>query len=317
MLKEMSIEVIRKCPNHCVHCSSSSSVECNDIIPFDTFKKVIDGSVNLHLQTLCFSGGEPFLHPNIIQMVKYVSSKNIQSYIYTSGIFINENSIRSSIPKEILLQLKKDVTKLIFNIEAVSSDAYNQIMGTHGCFPYLKQSIIDAVNLGIVCEAHFVPMKLNIDEIERTIQFCEDIGISQISFLRLVPHGRAFSNKELILLNDNELEVLKSKLAQLQKHGNHSIRIGVPLSESKSAERCEAAFGKLNIKYDGYVYPCEAFKNIPNSISRDGLPENIFEKTIDNIYHQSSYLNNIRDYIASFCQSNNCENCVGQFYIQS
>lgn len=65
----MSLEMIRKCPNHCLHCSSSSSTKCSEFISFDTFKKVVDSATNLHLQAVCFSGGEPFLHPNIIEMV--------------------------------------------------------------------------------------------------------------------------------------------------------------------------------------------------------------------------------------------------------
>ena len=298
MLREMSIEVIRKCPNHCLHCSSSSSANCNEVISFDLFKKVVDGAANLHLQTVCFSGGEPFLHPDIVKMVKYVSDKGIQAYIYTSGIYMNQKSVMSSIPRVILLQIKDVVTKLIFNIEAATDKFYNKIMGTVGCFPYLKKTVSDAVAMGITCEAHFVPMKYNIDEIEKTLQFCQDMGISKVSFLRLVPHGRALINKESILLTDKELEELKKRLLTIQKQGHYSIRIGVPLSDSQSETHCEAAIGKLNIKYDGTVYPCEVFKNISKLTTGFGMPENI------------------REFISNFCQSGNCENCAGQFFIR-
>ena len=39
MLKEISIEVIRKCPNRCLHCSSCSNENCSEIISFDKFKE--------------------------------------------------------------------------------------------------------------------------------------------------------------------------------------------------------------------------------------------------------------------------------------
>lgn len=317
MLKEVSIEIIRKCPNRCIHCSSMSSPECTEIIAYDTFRKVVEGAANLHLKTLCFSGGEPFLHPNIVEMVKYTADKGMQSYIYTSGIYIDGDNIRSSIPNNILSQIKETVTKLIFNIEAVSEDMYNRIMGTQGCLPYLRQSILDAVNMGIVCEAHFVPMKLNMGEIERTVQFCENIGISKVSFLRLVLHGRALLNKDFILLNEGELDSIKNKLKTLQNNGKLSVRIGVPLSDVTAEKHCEAAVGKLNIKYDGHVYPCEVFKNAQNRKAGDSAPDNIYDKDIEDIYYHSDYLNHIRDYIADFCPYNNCENCAGQYYIQS
>ena len=316
MFREMSIEIIRKCPNHCLHCSSSSSANCSEVISFDLFKKVVDSVANLHLQTICFSGGEPFLHPDIVKMVKYVSSKGIQAYIYTSGIYMDQKSVRSSVPKEILLQLKDFVTKLIFNIEAATNKIYDRIMGTVGCFSYLRKTVSDAVAVGITCGAHFVPMKHNIDEIEKTLQFCQDIGISKVSFLRLVPHGRALINKESILLSDKEMEALKKRLLKIHEQRHYSIRIGVPLSDSLSEVHCEAAIGKLNVKYDGAVYPCEVFKNISNLSTVFGLPENIYDKDIEEIYYHSLYLNNIRNFISNFCQSGNCENCAGQFVIQ-
>lgn len=222
-----------------------------------------------------------------------------------------------AVPKEILSQIKNSVTKLIFNIEAISEITYNTIMGTTGCFPYLQETINNAIDCGIICEAHFVPMKYNINEIEQTIQFCENNGISKVSFLRLVPHGRALINKNSILLSDTELEILKEKLMAIQCQGTHSIRIGVPLSDGVSETHCEAAIGKLNIKYDGFVYPCEVFKNAQSLLLLQGEPENIHNRSIEEIYQHSLYLNNIRSYISTFCQSNNCENCAGQFYIQS
>lgn len=317
MLKEMSIEIIRKCPNHCLHCSSSSSIKCNEMIPLDTFKKVVDSAANLHLQTVCFSGGEPFLHPNIVEMVEYVANKGLQSYIYTSGICINQSQMRFALSKELLYQIKDFVTKLIFNIEAASEDTYDRIMGTTGCFSYLQEAISNAIGCGIICEAHFVPMKCNINEIEQTIHFCENNGISKVSFLRLVPHGRALINQASILLSDVELKDLKEKLIKIQLEGTHSIRIGVPLSDNSSESHCEAALGKINIKYDGFVYPCEVFKNTQDFSLIHGEPESIYNKSLEEIYHHSIYLNNIRNYISSFCQSNSCENCAGQFYIQS
>lgn len=66
---------------------------------------------------------------------------------------------KSSVPREILFQLKDIVTKLIFNIEAATEDVYNRIIGTVDCFPFLQKTISDAVTIGIACEAHFVPMK--------------------------------------------------------------------------------------------------------------------------------------------------------------
>lgn len=313
MLTEMSVEVIRKCPNNCIYCSSSSSDDCAELIPLDVFKNIVDGAIKLHLETLCFSGGEPFLHPNFIEMIEYVKNHGIRIFVYTSGIYLDNNK-QCSIPASIMVKIKGMVSKLIFNVESCSDDTYDRIMGTTGCFTYLKESIRLAVSMGITCEAHFIPMTLNIGELDGVVKFCEEMGISKLSFLRLVSHGRASGNK-YIFLNDHELELVKKKLIVLKDSG-HSLRIGVPLSEDNSKNRCEAATGKLNIKYDGTVHPCEVFKNINIPLTSGSLPESIFNKELDDIYLNSSYLNDLRTHILDFCKSDGCENCAGQMYLR-
>ncbi len=57
MLKEISIEIIRKCPNLCLHCSSESAINCEEIISYEKFISIINGTIDLGLQTVCFSGG--------------------------------------------------------------------------------------------------------------------------------------------------------------------------------------------------------------------------------------------------------------------
>ena len=42
-MKHVSIEIIRKCPNNCLHCSSLSGINCKEKIETELVKRVIDG----------------------------------------------------------------------------------------------------------------------------------------------------------------------------------------------------------------------------------------------------------------------------------
>ena len=312
MLKEISIEIIRKCPNNCLHCSSLSDKYCNEIMPLDKFKEVVTDAAELGARTICLSGGEPFLHSDIEEMVKFVCEIGLSCYIYTSGIVLNNNCYES-ISLELLSRINKSVTKLIFNLEAAKESTYNKIMGTKGCFPKVKQSIINANDCNIVTEIHFVPMKLNMYEIEDVVELSEQLGVSKISFLRLVVHGRAQKNKDVIALSKEEYGYVKNKLKSLQTNSQISIRIGVPLSDGNSCQKCEAANGKLNIKYDGKVFPCEVFKNYDFINSLPGLvPMNIYTNRLKTIYVQSRYLICVRNISNDFLTQNDKETCIGQ-----
>lgn len=315
MLNEISIEIIRKCPNNCLHCSSTSNKFCDEIIDYEKFKSVVDDAKKLGARTICLSGGEPFLHPNIVELTSYVKQKGLNCYIYTSGIALDGGMEHSPLSKNLLKDIAGKVTKLIFNIEASNELTYNKIMGTVGCFELMKESVQEAVNMHIISEAHFVPMKININEIKSTIRLCEKLGISKISFLRLVLHGRALSNKETIMLSNIELKFLIKELQILRNESDINIRLGTPLSNIYEQYECEAATGKVNIKYDGYVYPCEVFKNDSVDFTVQGYyPDNIHEKGFQDIYMNSEYLKYVRSLVKNF-SCNNCESCVGQYLI--
>jgi len=313
MLNEVSIEIIRKCPNNCIHCSSLSDKDCTEIFKYDDFISIINDAEKLGTKTICLSGGEPFLHPNLIEMISYLHKIGLNTNIYTSGIIFDGDMNYASLSKELLNSIAGKVSKLIFNIESSNSDTYDKIMGTLGCFSLMQQSVKIANSLGIVTEAHFVPMKININEIESMVGFCKELGLSKISFLRLVIHGRAKANEKEIAFSTEELAQVKNKLESLQKQSDIKIRIGVPLSSNDSCHKCEAAKGKLNIKYDGFVFPCEVFKNDCCSTLPNGLkPDKVLNISLIDIYNNSPYLRYIRETSEHFANNKDNETCIGQ-----
>lgn len=87
MLKDLCIEIIEKCPNNCMFCSSCSNIDKDMIIQFEDFKRVVDYFYsNYGIGELSISGGEPFMHQDLYEMIKYSKSLGIKTVLFTSGI---------------------------------------------------------------------------------------------------------------------------------------------------------------------------------------------------------------------------------------
>jgi MoaA/NifB/PqqE/SkfB family radical SAM enzyme len=87
MLKDLCFEIIQACPNNCLFCSSCASIDKDKKIELDLFKKTIDYLVSLGgIEEISISGGEPFLHPDLFEMIKYCKEKKIRVVLFTSGI---------------------------------------------------------------------------------------------------------------------------------------------------------------------------------------------------------------------------------------
>ena len=316
MLSEISIEILQRCPNRCIYCSSHSNPQATHIIPFEIIKNVIDDAKSLGCKTVCLSGGEPFLHPQILDIISYIAKQQLICYVYTSGIYMKDE-VYSSLPNEYIEAIRGMVDKVIFNVEADSSALYDQIMGTDvGGFDMMKKSINDCVSSGLVVETHVVPMQVNFKHLKSIFEMCYQLGVSKVSILRLVLQGRALENLSLVKLSGKDNREVTKLIKALNESYKGKVRIGLPYSDSNCRIYCKAASDKINVRYDGNVYPCEVFKDDLLNAKLGCEPDNVWKDSFYDIYQNSSYLNVVRKSLEVFKKEDGDETCYGQFKME-
>ena len=308
MVKDLCFEIIEKCLNECMFCSSNSNCNKKQIITFENFKKVIDHFMSTGgIQELSLSGGEPFLHPQLIEMVKYTKSLHIKTVIFTSGVtkknklnnaaqkyYLKEfnNAIKEvqqnepdnqfllekirtyynnllnpteigGISKEVLNTLNDiGLDKIVFDVQAYEAETDHKIMGRkEPSRQALLDSIIRASQTNINIDIHFIPTKLNYKEIPDILELLEIAKIQNISILNFLPQGRGRINKKELLLSEKEKNEFFTILEQSKKYYTGNIRIGTPFFDEQT-HQCNAGLEKLDIKFDGTVLPCPAFKEL-------------------------------------------------------
>ena len=313
MLSEISIEILQRCPNRCIYCSSHSNPQATHIISFEIIKNIIDDAKSLGCKTVCLSGGEPFLHPQILDIISYIAKKQLICYVYTSGIYMKDE-VYSSLPNEYIEAIRGMVDKVIFNVEADSSTLYDQIMGTDvGGFDMMKKSINDCVSSGLVVETHVVPMQVNFKHLKSIFEMCYQLGVSKVSILRLVLQGRALENLSLVKLSGKDNREVTKLIKALNESYKGKVRIGLPYSDSNCRIYCKAASDKINVRYDGNVYPCEVFKDDLLNAKLGCEPDNVWKDSFYDLYQNSPYLNVVRKSIEVFKKEDGDETCYGQF----
>lgn len=316
MLNEISIEILQRCPNRCIYCSSHSNPLAANIIPYENIVSIIDDAQSLGCKTVCLSGGEPFLHPQILNIVEYIARKRLSCYIYTSGIYL-EGDKYMSLPNTYIESIRGLVDKIIFNVESDTSDLYDKIMGTQiGGFELMKKSICDCVSAGLNVEAHVVPMKCNYSRLKSIFEMCYNLGVGKVSVLRLVIQGRALENLPLVKMDTSETSRVSKLIQALHAEFRDKVRIGLPFSDSSCRMFCKAATDKINIRYDGNVYPCEVFKDDLLNEVISHQPDNVLKDSFGDIYNTSAYLNAVRNSIAAFKNCDADESCYGQFKLK-
>ena len=307
MLKDLCFEIIQTCPNKCKFCSSNSSKEQKTIITSEEFKKTVKYFITHGgIGEISISGGEPFLHPDLFEMIKFCKDNGIKTVIFTSGIKkasampvemieyiknkcnhnlqeieehepwnerLKENvktyyermqnpGEYTSLTRQELEKLKNlGVDKIVFDWQALDESIDNELMGRKALNTYLIDSLIRASNVGLNVDVHFIPMKPNYKQFTDIIECLEIAKIKNISILNFVPQGRGLENKQDLMLNETELREFSEILKKEKEKYSGNIRIGIPLN-GKMSHLCTAGTEKLDIKYDGTILPCPAFKEM-------------------------------------------------------
>ncbi|MDD4547324.1 MAG: radical SAM protein [Bacilli bacterium] len=306
MVKDLCFEIIQKCPNNCLFCSSLSSSDSKYIISFEVFKNTIDRFLELGgIKEISISGGEPFLHPDLIKMIEYCKLNGIRTVIYTSGITkreritdlekekLNPSELRiieqiekndySCLSREKFKQLKKvGLDKVVFNFQSSNSDVYNYLMGSKNQYANILRSMLFANFEELETEIHFIPLKSNYKEFDDILELAELGNVATVSVLRFVPQGRGRDNVSDLLLTRAELIEFKEIVSKL-KSSKVKIRMGIPMTENDT-HLCTAGNNKFDIRYDGVVLPCPSFKDTDLEILKNN---NI------NVYNIYDDLNNL------------------------
>lgn len=259
--KELLIEITNKCPLNCIFCSSYSNVRKSRFINKRIIKRIILDAKKVRIEKIQLSGGEPFQHPDIDDLIGFVLENGFELEIYTCGnIYLNKKY--HPIPEHFLQKYRnKSNLTLRFNFQTNNRRIYELLTQNNFALDNLISSIKCANENHINTEVHIIPTNLNIDQLDDTIDFLlNKLKITRIKILRLIFHGKAEENVDYLIFDEKKLyqNILRLK----QKYNDSEVEIGTAFSIlSNSCVECQAAISKFMITTDLKVFPCTAFKN--------------------------------------------------------
>lgn len=167
------------------------------------------------------------------------------------------------ISKEEMISLKKlGLDKIVFDFQGYEEETASLLMGRRRKLQIMMyDSILNASFADLKTDVHFIPMKPNQYEIGDILELLEIAKVSNISILKFVPQGRGRVHQKDLELTDEELKFFLERLKEASSLYSGNIRIGIPL-QSDNDHKCTAGIEKLDIKFDGTILPCPAFKEI-------------------------------------------------------
>lgn len=293
-LREIKIEVTHRCDLNCIHCSSNAHPTHASIMSRADCLRIIKEAADLHVRDITFSGGEPFLWSHLPEAISCAASNNMDISVYTTG-----NS-KGFAP--LLSSIGKNIKTIIFSLFGSNAQTHERVTRVSGSFNKTKVSIRFTKEQGINTEIHFVPTARNYQALDQVVVMAEQLDISAVSILRLVPQGRAAFLPNDALTKAQNLD-LQKMIQCLRQKSRVKIRTGSPynfllLNEDTD---CMAAVNRVIISPNQDIYPCDAFKGISAySIVKTDRLSNLSQSSLDDCWKNSPYLQAIRKTISVY-----------------
>ena len=264
---EIQFEIEPQCILSCKHCSSQQERKEALRFSFDDVLRLIRATTP---HETYFTGGEPLLFPNLIQLVSQVTStnRNCQMGLFTTGIIYKNNSL---LPVDIgyLNQLFQSGLRICY-VSLYSDEAYwhDYMTNTPGSFLNTVQAIKNMIQVGIDVRINLVITKFNYSRIRDIIDFVKKLFVSEVRLLKLIRHGNAAVYWDAIGVTDQEymrtITAIHSCRDQLGiRTCFSSMPQLAPCRPQKNACGCQARIKLLYVTLSGAIYPCACVKNEP------------------------------------------------------
>ena len=211
-----------------------------EMIPWETFTRVIDEAAPWALKVNLFNWGEPLLHTHLFDMVKYASSKNL-------GTSMSSNMSIQLTDERIDELVTSGLEYLCLSIDGATQQAYSTYR-RRGSLELVLSNVRRIVErrkaLGSrtpVLEWQFIPMKHNEHEVEAARKLAAEIGVD---VFRCIPVGLPFDAPDA--------ENLAKKWFPVAARDG-----GVEMSSNDQAQSaCYFLYRYLVVNPDGRASPC-------------------------------------------------------------
>jgi len=240
----LDVGIMGHCDNNCKICYQGSKREPN--MSLDNYKTIIDSCKDYTNQIALGGRGDPNLHENFENIVKYTRENNVIPNYTTSGINLSQRQI--------------EVSKEYCGAVAVSN--YNKF--------FTFNAIDRLIKAGVKTNIHWVLSQDTYTDIMNTLsrenKWLE--GINAIIFLLFKPKGKGEQYKDLQLTEEQIQNVITAMRAAKQpwKIGTDSctVRFFQNMSEEEKlfSDFCEAGRMSAYITPDMKMKPCSFMDEI-------------------------------------------------------
>jgi radical SAM protein with 4Fe4S-binding SPASM domain len=293
------VEVCYKCNENCVHCCLDSHTKLG--LTLSQYEQLFDQMTEAGTFYVIFSGGEPFIRSDFLEIVKAARKRRLSVTIFTNATLITDQQIN--------MLRSMYVDEVHVSIYGGNSDLHDSITRTPGSFAKSVAVIKKMVAAGIMVRIKCPLMNLTANEICTIKELAYELGVNTQYTTVITAKNDGNLDTHQYRLTPEQLQAVVSD-PDISKQGKEPIYF----SENLDCVPCDTVFNGGSIDPEGNVYVCNQLQIVGGNILTQPLSE-IWKKSPEFQQLREIKLRNLKD--CAKCELfQYCTRCPGLAYLE-
>lgn len=261
MVSAMTRDGVWHCNQKCVHCYAAGQQQADEAeLSTEEWKRIIDKCREAGIPQVTFTGGEPTLREDLVELVDYASW--FVTRLNTNGIKLDEELCRK------LKEASLDSLQVTFY--SSNPEIHNRLVGAER-YGDTVRGIENALAAGISLSINTPLCTLNADYVD-TLKFLKEKGVRYVTCSGLITTGNAMTDEsEKLQLDGVQIKKILKEAVEYCFANGMEISFTSPgwVEESFcnelgiNAPTCGACLSNMAITPGGNVVPCQSWLSGP------------------------------------------------------
>lgn len=283
-------ELTYRCPLQCPYCSNPLDfARSHDELSTAEWIEVFRQAREMGAAQLGFSGGEPLVRQDLVELIAAARGLGYYTNLITSGIGLTEEKIASF--------ADAGLDHIQISFQAADEEVNNLLAGSQKAFAHKLEMARAVKKHGYPMVLNFVTHRHNIDNIDQIIRLCIELEADFVELATCQFYGWAELNRAGLLPSKDQLvraERITNEWRDKLAAENHPCKLifVTPDYYEERPKACMNGWGNLflDITPDGTALPCHSARQLPVTFP------NVREHSIEYIWRDSFGFNRFRGY---------------------
>lgn len=301
LISSLQFELSSRCNERCIHCYIPNDKKNHGFdMPTSKVKSILDEFAAMGGIHVTLSGGEAFLHKDIIEIAKYCREKDLKISILSNLISLKDEQIEAL--KEVNLSL------IQVSLYSMEPEIHDFITTVKGSFEKTKASIEKLVAADIPIQISCPIMKANRKGYDKVLDYARKLKVkAQTDYIMMARSDLDTDNLANRLSLEETEELLRDIIEHDVRYREETLQ-QLPISDEIKFDLdrfmkqpvCGVGYDNCCITANGDVYPCAGWQ--------DYVLGNIYKQSLKEIWENSERVKELRKITqASFPQCLECE----------